>query len=306
MASFILGRIDLDSAVADDVAQVQAFPTREEYDEYSSGLWQSCSLWNASGDAEDALYRDFSGPLLQTEYGRMLPAIDELLGETFSFDHLKMVRTRNLVDGIVIPHRDFLEIPEGRSRCFRVLMCLEDNPQAFHSDEDGVFRMRAGEVWYLDASLTHAAANFSTDSRVALCLDYIFPGSFEPADVFVDPSRRDTDLAPTVPHRDPVPAAFDAALDGLSHVLTHETFREVAFLLAKLHFRFDVAVDACYDWLLAIASRTGDPELVEKTRLLRRYLVDDRQLGQRFSFSQRSAGRSAAREAPLGTAAQTA
>ena len=303
MGSFILCRIDLDAAVADDVAQVRRFATREEYDEYSSGLWQNCSLWNASGKADDSLYRDFSGPLLETEYGRMLPAIHELLEETFSFDQLRMVRTRNLVDAVVIPHRDFLEIPEGRSRCFRVFMCLEDNPQAFHSDEDGVFHMQAGEVWHLDASLTHAAANFSTDSRVALCLDYIFPDDFEPADVLSDVSRYNPGIVPTFAHREPVSASFDEALKGMSHVLTHETFRDVVFLLAKLHFRFDVPVDACYDWLLDMASRTGDPTLVEKTQLLRRYLVDDRQLGERFSFAQPEPGRTAARQAAPLTAA---
>ncbi|MGR5913138.1 aspartyl/asparaginyl beta-hydroxylase domain-containing protein [Bacillus cereus] len=97
-----------------------------------------------------------------------------------------MVRTRNLVDAMVIPHRDFVEFSHSTKQRFRVFLALEDNKMAFHSDEEAVFRIRKGEIWFLDAAIGHAAANFSKDSRVFLCLDYVFDSDFDPSDIFKD------------------------------------------------------------------------------------------------------------------------
>lgn len=54
------------------------------------------------------MYRDYDSAIKQTEYGKKLGYIDELIKKNFVFSNLKMVRTRNLIDGMVIPHKDFV------------------------------------------------------------------------------------------------------------------------------------------------------------------------------------------------------
>lgn len=86
MTSQILGRIKLDDhqlrrdlKILDSIARIP-----EEYDEYSSGYWQNCSLWNASGDATDTMYREFDHPAKQTEHGRRHTYLDRVIRDNFA------------------------------------------------------------------------------------------------------------------------------------------------------------------------------------------------------------------------------
>jgi hypothetical protein len=242
MSSFILGKLPIDDdRLTRDLTTVRSFPhIREAYDEFSTGFWQNDSLWNASGDAADTMYRNFDGPAKTTQLGRQLPYLDELVRQHFRSDYIKMVRTRNLVDAMVIPHKDFVEIEACARRCLRVFVALEQVDQAFHSDESGVFNFRKGEIWNLDASIVHVAANFSSQSRIHLCLDFIFPGPFELRDIFNDPRVYDRSLTPAVVRRQPRTEQLEKSVRALSRVMDRHTFRDIVFLLSKLHFRIDV------------------------------------------------------------------
>lgn len=247
----------------------------------------NCSLWNASGDEFDTMYRDFDYPARQTKYGRQLPYIDSIIRENFTFNYLKMVRMRSLIDGIVIPHKDFVEVGEHIPQCFRVFIALEDNEEAFHSDEQAVFRMRKGEIWFLDAAIVHAAANFSNKSRVHLCLDYIFPEKFSPADIFVNPNLYTPELAPLIISREKPPSNFEESLIlTFTKTISKHNMKDIVSLLSKMHFYMQVPVGACYDWLVEIARRSGDSAILKKAEHLRTYLIIDRKLGERFSLAE--------------------
>lgn len=288
MSSYILGKLAFDERqLQEDLQVFETFPRiAEAYDEYSSGFWMNCSLWNASGDKYDTVYRDFSHPLRQTDYARSLPYINQVLQQHFVFEHLKMIRSRNLIDAIVLPHRDFVEIDRTR-QCIRVFVPLEDNMLAFHSDEQAVFCMRKGEIWFFDAAVVHAAANFSNKSRLCLCLDYIFPEEFHPADIFVDKNEYTPGLTPTlVPREQPDTAFLASLITGLGSIINRYNFKEIIFLLSKIHFYQQIPITACFDWLVQIADQSTDHALCEKAQQLRSYLTADRVFGQRFSLSE--------------------
>lgn len=196
-----------------------------------------------------------------------------------------MVRTRNLVDAMVIPHRDFVEFSHSTKQRFRVFLALEDNKMAFHSDEEAVFRIRKGEIWFLDAAIGHAAANFSKDSRVFLCLDYVFDSDFDPSDIFKDKKTYNRDLERFIVKRDKLDETFEEELiTSLSKVISRINFRDVVFFLSKIHFEKDIPVAKCYDWLDQIAERSGDQAIIQKAKHLREYIIEHRNLGERFSM----------------------
>lgn len=289
MSSYILGKIDIDhEKLKKDLKIHDSFPKiEEEYDEFGTGFWQNCSLWNATDDKNDTMYRDYDHAIQQTEYGQKLAYVDELIKENFTFDNLKMVRTRNLVDGMVIPHKDFVELTKEKSQYFRVFVPLEDNELAFHSDEENVFKMRKGEVWFLDAAIIHAAVNFSSDSRIFLCLDYAFLGEFSPEDIFVKKDTYNPNVSPYIVPRQDVPENFEADLiRSLSNVISRYNFKDIVFLLSKIHFYKNVPITSCYDVLVKIAEASGDDAIYEKAISLRKYLIEKRDLKERFSMAE--------------------
>ncbi|MCV5063527.1 aspartyl/asparaginyl beta-hydroxylase domain-containing protein, partial [Escherichia coli] len=79
-------------------------------------------------------------------------------------------------------------------------------------DEEAVFRIRKGEIWFLDAAIGHAAANFSKDSRVFLCLDYVFDSDFDPSDIFKDKKTYNRDLERFIVKRDKLDETFEEEL----------------------------------------------------------------------------------------------
>ncbi len=57
------------------------------------------------------------------------------------------------------------------------------------------------------------------------------------------------------------------------------------FYFPKLHFYKNVPIDRCYVWLEEIANRAGDEIMADKARKVHQYLIEKRELGERFSFS---------------------
>jgi hypothetical protein len=288
MPSYIFGKIELDDTqLKKDLEIVKGFPRiSEEYDEFGTGVWINNSLWNASQDATDTMYRDFDYPAKQTEYGRQLPYISKLVTENFNLEYLKMVRTRNLIDGMVIPHKDFVELNKPKNQYFRVFVPLEDNRHAFHSDEDNVFQMKKGEIWFLDAAIDHAAVNFSIESRIFLCLDFAFPGDFHPSEIFTNKALYNEQIKPTIAKREQLkPEAVEHMIQSLSQIIDKYNFKDILFMLSKIHFYKDVSVSAAYDWLEEITRRSGKEELLDKAQKLRKYMIEKRDLGERFSIN---------------------
>lgn len=120
MASRIIGEINInDDNLKHDVSYLNSVTKLpEEYDEFGQGHWKNISIYNASGNASDSQYRQ-TDECLSTEHAARCPSIQALVLQHFKFKNLKMIRARSLVDGMVIPHRDFVELDKA-TPCFRV------------------------------------------------------------------------------------------------------------------------------------------------------------------------------------------
>ncbi|MEV0558630.1 aspartyl/asparaginyl beta-hydroxylase domain-containing protein [Streptomyces sp. NPDC050597] len=288
MRSHILGRIELDQErLKKDLAYLAAVPTvEEEYDEFSNGFWKNIPLYNASGSSEDQLYRDLKGaPPQPTKHAEQVPYLDEIITTVYKIDRLQMARTRNLKNAIVIPHRDFVELDRELDLYFRTFMVLEDSPLAFHSDDDTVIHMRPGEIWFLDAAAIHSAVNFSDLSRQALCVDLAFDGSFDEKEAFAEASVYAPGESPDLPDRMPFSQERAERILSLADVIERENFRDILFLLSKVHFTYDVCASETYEWLIAISKKAGDDKMVEKSERIRDFTIGARDLGERFSLT---------------------
>lgn len=285
MASYIIGTLDLTKFdLASSIAYLNGISKQaEEYDEFAQGYWKNISLFNSTGRADDTQYRN-TRTCVPTEHVEHCQGLAHMIMACFKLDNLTMVRARNLIDGMVIPHRDFVEL-DPRLRYLRVFLPLETNDRAFHSDASGVFQMRVGELWYLDAASDHAAINFSSGRRLFLCLDFAFASSFDDTDIIAPTAPFTRGGAPHYVHRSVIAETEKRGIvDALACLLSRETFKDLVFAVSKIRFTRDAGVAECYDWVVEAARRSSDPILLDKALKLRRYLVEERALGERFSF----------------------
>ena len=288
MRSHILTRLDLDPAqLAPDLDYLSNVPRIEEqYDEFSSGYWKNVSLANASGKADDTTYRDISGAAIDTGHGEHTPYLMSLVEEHFVRDRVKMVRARNLIDALVVPHRDFIDLGESAERYFRVFMTLEDNPQAFHADTDEVVRMRPGEVWFLDAAAVHSAANLSVNGRQSICLDFVLSANEDEQAIFNNPNIYMPGLEPEKPRRQPFTPEHHERLLSLAKVIDRDNFKDILFLLSKVHYRYQFPAEQTYDVLREICSRSSDEALATKAEKLTGFMIGARTMDERFTMTE--------------------
>nr|P96010.1 RecName: Full=L-proline cis-3-hydroxylase 1; Short=P3H 1; AltName: Full=Proline 3-hydroxylase 1; AltName: Full=Proline 3-hydroxylase type I [Streptomyces sp.]BAA22406.1 L-proline 3-hydroxylase [Streptomyces sp.] len=288
MRSHILGRIELDQErLGRDLEYLATVPTvEEEYDEFSNGFWKNIPLYNASGGSEDRLYRDLEGsPAQPTKHAEQVPYLNEIITTVYNGERLQMARTRNLKNAVVIPHRDFVELDRELDQYFRTHLMLEDSPLAFHSDDDTVIHMRAGEIWFLDAAAVHSAVNFAEFSRQSLCVDLAFDGAFDEKEAFADATVYAPNLSPDVRERKPFTKEREAGILALSGVIGRENFRDILFLLSKVHYTYDVHPGETFEWLVSVSKGAGDDKMVEKAERIRDFAIGARALGERFSLT---------------------
>lgn len=282
----MIGKLEFDNeCLTKDLETIAKFPVlMEEYEEFGTGTWKNHSLWNNDGDFNNTQYQDFATPALITELGQQLPYINQLILDNFDTTYLKMVRARNLINGFVVPHKDFVELERAKNHYLRVFIPLENNSDAYHSDEASVFQMQKGEIWRLDASIVHAAANFGQDSRVHLCLDFQLPEALNSfSSIYLDEKLADAKVAPTVPKREAY-MGLEEKLDNLAKSINTDTLLDTLVELSKLHFQYDVSIIDCYDWLLSVAEKSGNADVIRKCKQLKTYMIEKRVFGERFSY----------------------
>lgn len=160
---------------------------------------------------------------------------------------------------------------------------LENNEESFHSDELGVFQMMAGEVWFLDAGISHAAVNFGGKSRMFLCLDFMFKGKFKVTDIFTNSisaiSYRKSFYIDRQPFTD---NNIDEVVAATAKILNRHTFKDLIFALSKYHFTYEIPVASCYDWIISAAEMTQNHEIIQKAKSLRKYLIEKRDIDERY------------------------
>lgn len=281
MRSRILGRVELDAPrLAPELARILDFQAKDEYSEYTFGTWRSYVLANGSGDERDMSFRGYEGRPVKTALGRALPYLSEVIAETFDTERLKWERIFLIHNGLLISHRDFVEFEEP---FVRLNLPLATHPSCLHSEEDLVFHMRQGEVWFLDARTVHSAASLGDSRRLSLCLDFSDDG--RPLEEWLRPSFRNGGcISPQVIDREPMTEEFRKGLLALGKVLARENFRDVTGLLGRVHYYRQAHAAAVFDWLVEIARQSDDPELAEKAAAFRRFCIEKRALGERFAF----------------------
>jgi putative nonproteinogenic amino acid hydroxylase len=265
MSSRILGRIALDrDAVERDLQRLDGRESNDDSPDYVFGAWKSFPLWNGTGSARDTRIQAFDHPGRRTELATELPAIAAIVERSFRLETLKWARLFIMDHGVLLPHRDYLDLDRHLTRLH---VPLRTAPGCLHSEQDVVFHMRAGEVWFLDALTVHSACSTADSRRTTLCLDFaenprfdeLFTGGVEAAD----------GVEPCLIERPPLSERELAELVAMAATMTDATFHDTIAALAMVHFQRRVHAGALFEWLAEGAGRSGDPRLLERTRSLR-------------------------------------
>jgi hypothetical protein len=251
------------------------------YDEFRIGDWKTFVIWNDTGADGDGVVSDRGGLATPTSRGRGLPTLNQWITDTFDTRRLKLVRIHSLGDGVLVPHRDFVEFDPGSHPWTRIHVPIMTNDACLHSEDEQVFRMRAGEIWHLDATRLHSATNFSRARRLNVCLDFAL-GNDHVNSIFRIPHRLDRSVHPDKIDRPAMSPAFLDGILGLSRILTEHNYRDIVGLLSKVHFYRDVGIGHFFDWLITISQRSGLDALYEKSLAYSRFLQTDRRLSERF------------------------
>jgi hypothetical protein len=253
--------IDLDPhRLSGDLAVASRFGYNDSYGEFICGAWRSCMLWNRSGDIGDTFLEDYDGSARSTEYGAALPYLRELVERHFHLSELKFARLARLTPGsVLVPHRDYIELEEDLTR---IHLPLQTDGECFSAEDETIYQMRLGEVWFLDATRTHSAASRSDRDRVHLILDF---STRLPAEAL----RSDLEIAGGIPQDSVVPRralgpAERQSFEALSRVLDASNYQDVLAMVIKRYFEADVRASDVFGWMREIARASGRPELVAK------------------------------------------
>ena len=270
--SRIIGQVALDDArLSADIATLLTFPFNSGYSDYARGNpgWQNCVLMNESGDPSDIDFGGYDGEPEATPLLGQLPYLAELLARTWKMEHLLWARIFICEDGMLIPHRDYLDLPEDEFT--RVHIPLQLGDASLHSEEGNVYRMRKGEVWFIDGTVNHSAYSYDGAPRIYLTADLRSGVAFE--DLFVDKTTAVSNVRPDIVALPPLPSNFDATLDDMAAILAPETMDDIVGALSKIHFNHQAPCGDAYEWLIDVASRAEDETLVDMAKDKRKFFL---------------------------------
>ena len=278
MESRIIGKIDLDSeSVKSEIDHLLTFRAEPSYASYSFGTWGIYLLWNGSGDVTDSTLHEFEGPAQITSFGRQLPYLFSIIEKHFRTERMKYARAFLLRDGNVIPHRDYLEFKKPLTR---IHLALSTDEGSLHSEEDDVFQMRRGEVWYLAATNIHAAVSLNDFARVTICMEFELDENESQDSVFRRSGPLFDTIYPKMISREPLSAAELEAIYSLGNLVSEKNYKDILRLLSKVHFYKRANAGDVYDWLIEIARRSRNPALLQKTIAAKRTCIECRQLNE--------------------------
>jgi hypothetical protein len=282
MRSRILAVVEHMERFDDDVRRILSFTQdNTEYSEFRIGDWKSYVLWNASGHDDDGLVAEGAEPARATPRGSGLPAINRWIASSFDTRYLRLVRVHSMGEGVLVPHRDFLEFDERGDQWLRLHLTLKTNPSCLHAEEDEVFHMRPGELWHLDAARLHSATNASDDRRLNLCLDFHLAGAPASA-VFRDLQPATGEQVPGLAQRRPLDQRFLDGLLGLSEIVDADNYRHIVGLLSRVPFYRQAGLSQFFDWLVEVSRRSGSQALLARSQQYCEFLRGHRTMHQRF------------------------
>ena len=271
-----------DTRLAKDLEQSDSFPWSEAYSDYVfGGAWKSCMLWARGGDAGDGVVTnyDHDQPATFTQFGNQLPYLRELITTVADLDRLNFARLAKVQNSVIIPHRDLLELSEladDTRNAHRMHIPLVTNEDCFFNEGNTVFRMRKGEVWFLDASEIHSVAVLSTEERIHLMLDFVNVPSAKPL-ITIEGRSADAGIpADRTVERPPLTDVDLARLSRLADVMTTETVNEIFSIVIKTHFRYDGGDDFVWNTMIDIGRASADTATLRHVEELRRYYTLER------------------------------
>ncbi|HEX6501163.1 MAG TPA: aspartyl/asparaginyl beta-hydroxylase domain-containing protein [Micromonosporaceae bacterium] len=283
MRTHYVATIPLDEArLTKDLEHSASFRYSEAYSDYLiGGPWKNCMLYAPAGDSGDGVVTNYEHDKQSnfTEYGRQLPYLQELITNTVDLTRLQFVRLARFSNSVIVPHRDLLElgeIPDDSRPAHRMHIPLVTHDQVFFSQDNIVYRMRAGEIWYFDAAQIHSVASLSDKPRIHLIFDFVNRPGEESLVKVADEGKGEGIPAECRVARPPLSDAARADLMRLADVLTMDTFSEVFSIVIKKHFRWDGGEDFAWDTMIALARDCQDPDVLPHALELRRYYTLER------------------------------
>lgn len=274
MKSYSLGKFDsvqVDSLI-DETSALTDDAYSSAYQEYSIGLWDTATLWNEAGN-ESGDVPEHASIAVPTFVGASTPTVNEFVRSQFHVGALRAVRLFRARQGaIIIPHRDYLEHSNGFCRMHIPLLTT---PGARNSENNEIYRMLPGELWFLDSNEVHSGGVLDSGTRIHLVLDFTYDHSETPASVL-----KQADLLRPVTRNAQIPRpeldrdALESLLGG-GGVVTLAMWPALVQMLARIHLTSDVHPAELYDWLDELAARSGNRELVAEARRMRRYFLTD-------------------------------
>ena len=236
-----LGSVPLDSAsLVPEIASIIA-SGGERCSGYASGNWSKSIVCDrAGGERAD------------------LPYVLTVLEDTFNMRYVDCAQIFAAQGGgYVRPHRDWLP---AQALYTRIHIPLQTADEAFNSEEDRLFHMRVGEIWFLDAGRPHSGGCFSEKTRLHLVVD------LDPDVPFAHALRRDSYAPKTVASlpRPQFTAEHLGAIYALGAIANTDNLSTLADMLGTVHFDKAVSCAALYDWLIEIARRSKCAALLDR------------------------------------------
>jgi len=267
-----LVRIDI-ARLREDLAEIETFRFDEPYKDFVCGRWQSCMLYNQDGDAASAALGAHDKPAVATEFGARLPFISDFIASTFCTDKLRFARLARIMPRtVLVPHCDYLELKEPLRR---IHIPLVSDDQSFLSENHVVYRMRVGEMWFINATQPHSAASFSETSRLHLIVDFVAGQRL--GDVCFGPVTEPQGIAEDAIVVRPCLTSVDVdGIMALSAVIDEDNYRDILALLIRKHFRYHSEAAGVFDWLAAIANNSGNRSLVKRVEVDAKYFLKTR------------------------------
>ncbi|MGW4393650.1 aspartyl/asparaginyl beta-hydroxylase domain-containing protein [Amycolatopsis nivea] len=271
--------------LAADLEHARSLRYSEAYSNFLiGGPWKSCVLWARGGGEGDGVMTnyDHDDEPSVTASGRELPYLQEIIAKVADLGRLSMARLAVFAESVIVPHRDYLElgeIPEDARPAHRVHIPLATHEECYFSEDNVVYRMRKGEVWFFDASRLHSVASFVEQPRAHLILDLVDQPAPGPLVKVGDAPGAGGIPEANAVSRPPLSDSEREALARLADVLTVDNLREVFSIVIRKHFRRDGGEDFAWTTMTALAEACADPGVLPKVEELRQYFVLQRSEG---------------------------
>lgn len=264
--------------LAEELSVLDAAPAPAEYDSFTFGTWVAHVLANGSGAQDDTAFRPHGDALVTTDLGARLPGIMDFVHRHFNTNALQWVRVFGLQDGILAPHRDFLEF---ESPGVRVQVPLRTSEESLHSENSTVYHLRAGEVWQIQTIDTHSASSGPGPARLSLCLDFSAEG--------FDPERDILGAIPAVAdirtiERPPISEAEIGELIETLGPMTQDTAKLVFRTLAATHFRRESDATDVFTWFERAARHGDHKDLIALAQAFRVFCIEKRSWREDFAW----------------------